>query len=411
MNLRPYQQRAVEDIHRAWATGARRICLTLPTGAGKSITATAATEGADALWLVPSTALREQAPGRAVTVQSLLGGNRPACDVLIADECHHLAGEAEKWKAVIQDYPRVLGLSATPIRHDGAPLGESFDHLIVGAHYSELLAGGYLVPARVVRPVDVPDGESGLAQHPVDAWTKYAEGRRGFAFFGRVELAKRFAAEIPRCGVIYGDQDEGDRARTMAAFRAGALDVLASVQTVVEGLDVPSAEVCMLASGVTHEGAYLQKVGRVLRPSPGKTEALVIDLPGASWRFGMPTDDREYSLEGAAMCRAAGAPALSQCLSCGAVYEAAVVCPRCGWERPPKPPRVRIWGTPMEEAGAELTPAQRGKLAWRERMLGDEDARLAWFRAKGWPPKRVAGAHQGMFGCAMPRSWFRRLKR
>ena len=410
-SLRPYQQRAVHDVHAAWANGAKRICLTLPTGSGKSFTATEATRGLKALWLVHTMALRDQAPGDAVTVQSLLGGKRPKCDVLIADEIHHMNPAAPQWNAVARDYPKILGLTATPAHASGAPLGDLCDHLVVGAHYSELVEGGYLVPARVVRPVDVPDGESGLAQHPVDAWSKYAGDRPGFAFFGRVELAKRFAAEVPRCGVIYGDQDPVERGRTMAAFREGALDVLASVQTIVEGLDVPRAEACMLASGVSHEGAYLQKVGRVLRPAPGKTEAIVIDLPGASWRFGLPTDDREYSLEGTALRRAAGQPSISQCLDCGAVYEASPVCPRCGWERPPKPPRVRIWGVAMEEAGAELTPAQASKLAWRERMMQNEAARLAWFRAKGWPARRVAGAHQGMFGCAMPRSWHGRLRR
>lgn len=702
MTLRPYQQRAVAAIHEAWAQGARRVCCVMPTGAGKTYTATAATAGLDALWLVPSTALRVQAPGRAVTVQSLLSGRRPACDVLIADECfpagtmvegtpidriqkghrlstgevtrtfkskpksicvvsladgakiactpghpfmteagwmpaidltgrqvvrytiwhekeqncemlhvrgvdngghvgnaaevekeqtgalllkglhecgpfpdhgedesficvgaheekqsdastgdtgsreyqvagygaqtegarrqwapgtgsttpsclcsrvghrgcrkdrgkegerlpfllqgghrqrrfndrpgdrrklslrieaqrtgqkkgrvfewtrvdsveiqkrtsdgrfgglcpdgfvynlevegshiyfadgiqvhncHHLAGQAEKWKAIIQDYPRVLGLTATPCRHDGAPLGESFDHLVVGAHYSELLAGGYIVPARVYRPVEVPE-ESGLADEPTRAWTQWGAGRRGFAFFGRVELAKRWAARVD-AGIITGEQGAEEREATMRLFRGGYLRALASVQCLTEGVDVPAAEVCMLARGVSHEGAYLQMVGRVLRPAPGKTEAIVIDLPGASWRYGLPTDDREYSLEGTAMRRAAGVPALSQCLQCGAVYEAEPVCPRCGWVRPPKPPRVRIWGVELVEAGAELTPAQRGKLSWRDHMMEDCEARLAWFRAKGWPPRRVAGAHRGMFGVAMPASWWGRLK-
>jgi hypothetical protein len=39
-------------------------------------------------------------------------------------------------------------------------------------------------------------------------------------------------------------------------------------------------------------------VGRVLRPAPGKTGALLIDLPGVCRRHGLPTDERKYSLDG-----------------------------------------------------------------------------------------------------------------
>jgi len=38
----------------------------------------------------------------------------------------------------------------------------------------------------------------------------------------------------------------------------------------------------MIARPTTHAGLYVQMVGRVLRPHPGKTEAIVIDVVGAS---------------------------------------------------------------------------------------------------------------------------------
>jgi superfamily II DNA or RNA helicase len=105
----------------------------MPTGAGKTVTAQAiAADEPDPLWLVHTTALRDQAPGVAVTVQSLLSGYRPKCSLLIADECHHLGGQAEAWRAVAEHYPRILGLTATPCRHDGAPL-DLFGTLVVGA--------------------------------------------------------------------------------------------------------------------------------------------------------------------------------------------------------------------------------------------------------------------------------------
>lgn len=398
--LRAYQSRTVAAAISALDQHGR-VCVVMPTGAGKTVTGAQIAAGYDALWLVHTTALREQTPGRVVTVQSLLGGERPECELLVADECHHLSGSAHAWKAVARDYPRVLGLTATPCRGDGAPLGELFNHLIVGATYSELLKSGYLVPCRVVRPTEVPE-ETGLSDEPARAWQRWAGDRRGFAFFGRVELAARFARAIGHgAAVVHGEQKPEHRAEVMRRFRAGELRVLASVSTLTEGVDVPNAEVCMLARGVSHEGAYLQAVGRVLRPSQGKRQALLIDLPGASFRYGLPTDDRRYSLDGVPVSRAGGEPALSQCQACGSCYPSKPACPDCGFVAPRKPPKVRVWGVPLEDVGDELTPEQRSKVDWRARMEADPAARRAWFEsrlARESNPRRAAAVYRGIFG-------------
>ena len=46
-----------------------------------------------------------------------------------------------------------------------------------------------------------------------------------------------------------------------------------------------------------HAGLYLQMVGRVLRPSPGKTHATLIDLCGSVHDHGPPDIEREYTLD------------------------------------------------------------------------------------------------------------------
>jgi hypothetical protein len=247
--------------------------------------------------------------------------------------------------------------------------------------------------------------EAGLADQPAEAWARWSGTdllqRPGMAFFGRVDLARRFAAAVPRCGVITGDMPDDERASVMDDFRSRRLMTLASVACLTEGVDVPHAEVCMLARGVSHEGAYLQAVGRVLRPAPGKTSALLIDLPGASFRFGMPTDDRHYSLTGKAVSRAEKLPSLSQCLKCGACYVHSPRCPMCGAWTPTKPPRVRIWGVPLEDIGTELTPEQRAKLTWRKSMEQDDDKRREWFQRRLSATsnrRQVAAVFKGIFG-------------
>jgi superfamily II DNA or RNA helicase len=367
MILRPYQARAVDAARAAWADGARRVCLVMPTGAGKTITA-AAIVGADALWLVHRRELAHQAPGRAVTIQQLVAsGDRPEADVIVADEAHHLAPGAEQWHAVAAHYPRILGLTATPQRGDGSALGDLFDRLVVGATYSELLTGGHIVEARVYRP---PEPVDGLARDPADAWRTLAGDRQGFAYFSRVELAERFAAAMgPTCATITGTTPDDVRGETLARFRRGELRCLSNVAVLTEGIDVPEASVCLIARGCDHASTYLQMVGRVLRPAPGKDHAVVIDLPGASHTHGLPTEDREYSLSGRAI--KSKLEPLRVCAACGLTQVAGPDhCTGCGTVWPLSPARPpRIWDLPLEEARAVAATAdERAALAAREAL-------------------------------------------
>lgn len=414
---RAYQARAVDEAVSALQQH-HRVILTLPTGAGKSIVGhwIGQRAASNPLWIAPRREIVDQLQGRAVTIQSLLGGDRPEADLLIYDECHHAGVSAPAWFAVAEHYPNILGLTATPERATGEPMGDLFNHLIVGATYSELIRDGYLLEPRVVRPGEELEG---LAQAPAKAWRALAGERQGFAFFGRVELAEKFAKSMNSAlfrvaEVVTGETPKQERAEIMDRFKLGDVKILASVGTMTEGVDVPRAEVAMVARGCQHAGAWLQMVGRVLRPSPGKDRPLVIDLAGVSHRLGLPHEDRIYSLEGQAI-RRRDAEAIQQCAECGAVYAPAPCCPECGAVPVPKPASIRVWNVALEEIGAEhlaeLTPDQRGKLTWKQKMMDDDAARLAWLRKKAKHPGHAAAMHASMFGRPMPRAWWGALKR
>jgi len=413
MKPRPYQIRSIDAV---CSSKSARIVLVLPTGAGKSITAHWISQrlSNNPLWIVHRRELADQAPGRSVTVQSLLRGKRPDADLIIWDECAHLTGTAEEWTKVARHYPRVLGLTATPERHDGAGLGEYFQELIVGATYSELIAAGHILEPRVVRPTEELQG---LAQDPAQTWINLAKDRPGFAFFSRVESAFKFAVRLNElyghdagplfarnfCEVITGETPRDERKDIIDRFRAGELQVLSSVGTLTEGVDIPRAEICLVARGCQHAGAWLQIVGRVLRPFEGKGQPLVIDLPGVSHRLGLPHEDREYSLEGRAIRRQDDAELVVTCAACGAVYRPADHCPECGFVPPPQPIRTKIWGRELVDASAEMSPKERGIMRWRNKMGPAE--RRAWYlkkqalgKAKGYKPKWAMVQYKMSFG-------------
>ena len=56
---------------------------------------------------------------------------------------------------------------------------------------------------------------------------------------------------------------------------------------------------------------------------------------------------------------------------------------------------------------AALSPKDRAKLSWKQRMLDDPDARLAWLQKRAKSGKHAYVMHLKLFGCKMPGGWFR----
>lgn len=68
-----------------------------------------------------------------------------------------------------------------------------------------------------------------------------------------------------------------ERTRSLEAFRVGKLRALVSARVLNEGIDVPDADVAIVVAGAHGEREHVQRVGRLLRPRPGK-RAVVYEL-------------------------------------------------------------------------------------------------------------------------------------
>lgn len=438
--LRDYQAAAVDAVLERWRDGARsRVCVVLPTGGGKTrVGVELATRFPECrplgraprtLWLAHRSELLDQAAGKlaeagadvaivrpgtppdpwaTVQVASLdtlvARQMRPAADLVVFDECQHAA--ADTYAAVVASYADTLhlGLTATPQRQDGRPLAAYYDDLVVGAQYSQLLAIGALVPCRVRRAPEYLGSD--LAREPLAEWRAVAGGRKTFAFAPTVEQARQWAADFRDAGIpsvsIDGTTSRDDRASALAMFRAGDVRVIWNVHVLTEGVDVPEASCCLLARGTSHAGAYLQMVGRVLRPSPGKVDALLIDMAGASWLHGLPTCDREYSLTGRSI--AVVGEALKNCPQCGAICPSAQPdCPECAyvWER--KERRApKIWDVELQWAAEEAGGVEH---------VGEDVKRREWARlmreleARKWSVGFIRKEFEKLFGEPPPPEW------
>jgi DNA repair protein RadD len=425
--LREYQIRAIAGVHTAWNQGSRAVLLVAPTGSGKTrmgeeLVYSEMAAGGCVLWIAhrrelirqaadrlrsrfghldvgliaPGEGLYLDSPIQVATVQTLLARDRrPEASLTVFDEAHHYI--ADDWKALAEAYPRarILGLTATPERQDGKPLGDVYSGLVVAESYSNLIKDGHLVPCRVYQPPDAMAGNE-LAQDPLVAWQRYAEGSSTFAFCstvdGAYELAARFRAANVRAATIEAKTPKAERDEILEDFASGRTTVLTNVYALTEGVDVPSARCVLLARSVGHVGPFLQMAGRVLRPAPGKTDAILIDLTGASLVHGLPTEDREYSLDGDGIRRTSPAP-LRNCAKCGATLPAwQRRCPECGYEAPEQEtPQPRIYDLELRAvfAGADTPSTAKQREYNRLRQLGKE---------RGWALYFVQKEYKKLFG-------------
>jgi superfamily II DNA or RNA helicase len=106
-----------------------------------------------------------------------------------------------------------------------------------------------------------------------------------------------------------------------------------------EGWDQPDVSCCILARPTKSLGLYRQMVGRVLRPSPGKDHALILDHAGAVFQHGFAEDPIEWQLDDTFRLRVRAheqrqlSPSnrLIECSQCQAVRQGGKPCPNCGF--------------------------------------------------------------------------------
>lgn len=444
IELRPYQQRAIDEAREAFRTN-RAVLFQLPTGGGKTVTASTIVHGAAqkrnrVWWLTHRRELASQAsrtfydlgiphgliqaghvtdPNALVQVASIQTIARrldklPEPALIVFDEAHHIG--AAQWDQVFNHHPRakILGLSATPVRLDGQGLGKWFGHMVEGPTVRELIDNGSLCDFRLFAP-SVPDlsgvgtlaGDfkaGALAQamdrpaivgDAISHYRQLCDGKRAVVFAAGVANSQSVVAQFNAAGIpaehVDGSMDTQSRDAIVDRFRRGETLILSNSDLFGEGFDVPAIEAVILLRPTKSLSLYLQQVGRALRPMPGKDRAIILDHAGNSLRHGLPDDVREWSLEDREK-RAARDPLetpVKQCTECFFVYRPAPKCPCCGYAPPVQVREIeQIEGT-LEEVKRVEKVEQRRAVGRAETL--DDFLRIA--RERGYKP---GWAHQMM---------------
>lgn len=350
------------------------------------------------------------APVQVCSVASLARrmDHMPAPDLVVWDECQHLASAS--WAAIAHALPSAVhvGLTATPSRLDGKGLRPYFDELLLGPTTADLIAQGYLSPYQLYAPAmldvsalhtvagdyskrDVADTMTAttVVGDAVSTYQRHAAGR-ALAFAWSLEASRGLATAFTDAGIpaghVDGETPDSERRAAMQAFRRGDLRVLCNVELFGEGLDVPALDAVFLLRPTSSLSLYLQQVGRGLRTAEGKTSVAIFDHVGNWNRHGLPDDVRAWTLDGAGAKPKRDVQYGKRCAQCFAVASMATkACPQC---RTPYPVQSRtVTRVEGELETLDLDKARlQAHLHQRERECCTLDDWQALAREMGYRP-------------------------
>lgn len=328
LELRSYQQRWVSNFMETQSG-----VLVGPPGSGKTIAALgilAAVEG-ETLILVPGRELanqwREELLARTSLDPSQIGeyhgGEKNIRPVTIAtyqtagmdrhrqlfdsrewgliiyDEVHHIPAPVHRRSADLQTRHR-LGLSSTPIREDdretdiftliGPPIGTDWDSLFEAGFVAEPEVEIRYVPwgsddaqnqyvssqgherrqLAATNPAKIEEIQVILRSDPE---------KQALVFVEYLDQGKAYADELD-VPFISGEMPHARREQLFEQFRNGTLSTLIVSRVGDEGIDLPSAELAIVASGLggsRRQGT--QRAGRTMRPT-GRAQMYVLATRG-----------------------------------------------------------------------------------------------------------------------------------
>ena len=335
MNLRDYQEEAIEAILKAKERGVLSQVISLPCGCGKTICfATLAkrmnvrtliiahtdeliTQAIDKMKMVwPEVDIGKvkaevneydsqivvASIQSAQTDTRLYELKKQGFGLVVIDECHHATANSYRKLIEALEPPLLVGFTATVNRGDKVALADIFEEITYEKSLLSMIENGYLVDIKgfkVLTRVDLSKvrmkaGDFAMNSLSktvntearnnivVNAYKKRTSGKPAIAFCADVKHARDLAAafrakNIPALAV-YGDMPLEERRSALAEFEQGKIKVLTNCQLLTEGFDAPWIEAVLLARPTKSTALYIQMLGRGTRLYEGKEVCTVIDF-------------------------------------------------------------------------------------------------------------------------------------
>lgn len=442
IQLREYQEKAVQNVKMEFFGQNRSVILQLPTGAGKTVIFThmareTTLRGKTVLVLTDRKELLTQAGGTfdqfeldpaylTASTRQITGGKVwiamvetlkrrmeradyiefiQSFNLIIIDEAHKATFD-RLFTAIDRERQFVIGATATPYRTGKVkPLRDYYNSLVQGEQIAGLVQAGFLssavhygVPISGLDKVKITAGEFDQGQVEklysdvqlyggvVENYAKHCGGRKALLFAASVKNSIEMRDRFQKAGFISehieADTPAPERADILAKFRSGEVQVLCNVGILTTGYDEPGVEVIIVYRPTRSLPLWLQMCGRGSRINPGKDRFIILDFGENTKRHGFWNQDRMWTLDNVKPPRkdGKGAQAVRVCHQCEAMLPASqIVCNFCGAEKPVKKKVKSEVAVILEQ----LTPAEVNRTDWGgviqlEQVRQEKGYKLGW---------------------------------
>ena len=386
LKLRKYQSDALNKLYKSYKEGRKRILLSLPTGAGKTVMMTEwaikmRDRGLKTAIVVDRVELVDQTydklngdisvlssskkytfdSSKDIQIIMLQTANRRMSqlldlnvDFIFFDEVHqYFQGKTFSALCDSQVDATIIGVSATPIDDKGYLLN-GFDDFIGDIQVQQLIDEGYLIKPTYYTPtsynldlscIRMTGGDYDISQLDdlmanvkcaekiYNEWFKIANNRKTIVFCSSIKQAEvlyfYFRERIAgSTGILHSNMTYDDRDNLLYNFSIGLVKIIFNVGILVAGFDEPTVDCIVFANPTKVLRRYLQQAGRGLRIADGKKDCLMLDCADIVREHGFCNDIRFFrpKLKESETCT------VKQCPECGAIVnKTAQVCPYCDY--------------------------------------------------------------------------------
>lgn len=231
-------------------------------------------------------------------------------DYIVIDEVHHIA--ANSYRTVLEYFkPTILlGLTATPERHDGGDILADFGGVTAAEiRLPEAINHRYLSPFQyfgIDDDTDLRNISWSRGRYDVSQLTNlytYNQARldkillsmreiitdihkmKALAFCVSREHAQYMAQQLLLNGIcadVLTSDNSNERQQKQQAIRSGSINVLCVVDIFNEGVDIPEVDTLLFLRPTESLTIFLQQLGRGLRLAENKECCTVLDFVGNS---------------------------------------------------------------------------------------------------------------------------------
>ena len=247
-------------------------------------------------------------------------------DMMIIDEAHHARSKSytkviTRFKEHNKDY-KLLGVTATPFRKDKKGLGVVFEALITGPSMTELQKDGFLCNAvtyttnleDLKEEVNNTGGDFNITElgefmrqdhiikYAIDAYKDKGDNKQMLVFCVNKKHALQVKDAYTKAGYSKIDHIDSDTSKVkrdeiVSKYAKGELDIITSIQTLTEGVDLPETGVIQFLRPTLSLVLYLQMGGRGLRPKADGSDCVILDIANNSREHGLLGMDRVWNLD------------------------------------------------------------------------------------------------------------------